>query len=158
MFHATELISQFFDEKEIRYRIQDLDEVSVVTANVAVDYTTFIIQFLSRDNENDVSIRVPNFVRYGNKNSATVLRVAAECNALFRYVKFTVNTEEHSVSVEYDMPQETADDALGECVHEMFRRIMQICDEAYPKFMEALWGRDADTPEYGKIVFHDFEV
>lgn len=158
MFHATELIAQYFDEHDVRFRIEDHDELSSVVANVAVDYTVFSIHFYSQDNENDVFVRIPNYIRYGDKSTATVLRVAAECNALYRYAKFTVDTEEHSVRVEFDFPEETEDEAVGASAYEIFRRLMQICDEAFPKFMEAIWGGEEETPEYGNIVFHDFEV
>lgn len=158
MYHATELIAQYFDEKEIRFRIEDREDVSAVIANIAVDYTSFAMHFYSQDSENDVSVRIPNFVRYGDRSTAAVLRVAAECNQLYRYAKFTVDTEEHSVRVEYDFAEETDDDAVGPCAYEIFRRLMQICDEAFPKFMEAIWNKDAQAAEYSNIVFHDFEV
>lgn len=158
MMRATELIAQYFDEKEVRFRLEDREDVSAIIANIAVDYTSFAMHFYSQDEENDVSVRIPNFVRYGNKSTAAVLKVAAECNSLYRYAKFTVDTEEHSVRVEFDFPEETEDDAVGPIAYEIFRRLMQICDEAFPKFMEAIWGREEQAAEYNNIVFHDFQV
>ena len=46
----------------------------------------------------------------------------------------------------------------GPAAEEVFRRVMQIAEEAFPEFMRAIWGKQPEPQNLGNIVFHDFEV
>lgn len=159
MLPATEEIADFFSEKEIHFSVQENDDSSRITASAVVDYTTFTAYFISNDDTNDVSVRVPHFVRYKAKNRRDMLRIANRMNDKYRFVKFTVNDEAESVTIEYDFAEKTEN--IGPAAEELFRRVMQIAEEAYPEFMRAIWGKPDSEPEQqnlGNIVFHDFEV
>ncbi|MCQ2417282.1 MAG: hypothetical protein MJ071_05675 [Oscillospiraceae bacterium] len=161
MFSATEQIAKAFEEANILFRIQENEEVSEVIANVAVDYVAYQIHYYSSGDTNDVSIRIPNYVRYGDKDVRKVLLAAAQCNAEYRYAKFVVDEKEHSVRMEFDFPQSTEDEGIGKMAVELFHRIMQIADKSYPKFMQAIWGGE-EKPVISKsisnIEFRDIEV
>lgn len=155
MYPAAEEIIEQFEERDIRFRVQELEESTRISADVLVDYTSFTVVFISDNEENDISVRVPHFVRFLEKDRAEVLRVSNEMNGKYRFCKFTVNSELGSVAIEYDFPEKTG--SIGAAAVELFQRIMQIAEEAFPFYMRAIWERK-DAAPLGKIVFHDYQV
>lgn len=157
MFSATEEIAEYFNEKEIVYTVQESESTSRVVASVVVDYASFTVYFISSDDSNDVSVRIPHFVRFKEQDYRDMLKVASRINDKYRFVKFTVNQESEAVTIEYDFAEKTEN--IGAAAEEIFRRVMQIAEEAYPEFMRALWCKqDMPQQQLGNIVFHDFEV
>lgn len=157
MFAATAAIADKFTEENIIFRVVESEENSRVIADAVVDYAAPTVHFISSDDENDVSVRIPHFVRFKDKERRAVLRVANDMNNKFRFCKFSVNLEAEAVTLEYDFPE--GDDNVAEGSVEIFRRMLQIAEEAYPEFMKAIWGQaHEEEPNLGNIVFHDFEV
>ncbi|MBQ5338217.1 MAG: YbjN domain-containing protein [Oscillospiraceae bacterium] len=159
MYPAIEEIVEVFNEKDVHFSVQENDDNNRVIASVVVDYTSFTVYFISSDETNDISVRVPHFVRFKEKERRDMLRIANRMNDKYRFCKFTVNDESEAVTIEYDFAEKTEN--IGEAVEELFRRLMQIAEEAYPEFMRAIWGKPetaAEPQNLGNIVFHDFEV
>ena len=156
MFAATAAIADKFTEENIIFRVMESEESCRIIADAVVDYAALSVHFISSDDENDVSVRIPHFVRFKDKERRDVLRVANEMNNKFRFCKFSVNLETEAVTLEYDFPEQ--DDNVAEGAVEIFRRMLQIAEEAFPEFMKAIWGKQHEEPDFGKIVFHDFEV
>ena len=113
------------------------------------------MHFISTDDTNDVSVRVPLFVRFKEKDVTEMLRVANTMNNRYRYVKFVVNPESESVTIEYDFPEKT--EHIGPAAVEVFHRLMSIAEDAYPEFMKAIWNRKPEV-SFGNIQFHDVTV
>ncbi|MBQ8922245.1 MAG: YbjN domain-containing protein [Oscillospiraceae bacterium] len=153
MFRASEEIAEVFEEHEIMFRTFETEKSSRVGTDAQVTYTVFVIWFISSDDDSDVSVRVPNFVRYQNDDEKKrLLRVVNEMNRKYRYVKFTMPADDECINIEYDFLESTHD--VGRTAVELFRRIMQIADESYPEFMKALWGKDDFL---GNAVFYEFK-
>lgn len=155
MFPATEELMQAFEDEKLVFHVQESEESSRLTANAIVDYTSFTAHFISSDDRNDVSVRVPHFVRFKEKDVPEMLRVANLMNERFRFCKFVVNPESEAITLEYDFPENT--EQIGQAGVELFRRLMQIAEEAYPEFMKAIWNRPPEV-SLGNIQFHDFTV
>lgn len=159
MYPAIEEIMEVFNEKDVHFQVQENDDSNRIIASVVVDYTSFTVYFISSDETNDISVRVPHFVRFKEKERRDMLRIANRMNDKYRFCKFTVNDESEAVTIEYDFAEKTEN--IGEAAEELFRRLMQIAEEAYPEFMRAIWGKTetpAEPQNIGNIVFHDFEV
>ncbi|MBR6718728.1 MAG: YbjN domain-containing protein [Oscillospiraceae bacterium] len=156
MFAATNEIADRFTEEEILFRVAESEESSRVIADAVVEYACFAVHFISSDDENDVSVRIPHYVRFTDRERNAVLKVANQMNNKYRFCKFSVNTDAEAVTLEYDFPEENRNVAEGAV--EIFHRILQIAQDAYPEFMRAIWATEHDAPNLGRIVFHDFEV
>jgi len=135
---ATMAIQKAFDEKNIKYRVNQVGEdASVVEAGFALDNgPNVIVRFISRDNDNDVAVRVFDLLKVAEEQRPAVRKTINELNIEFRYLKFVMH-ESGSVHVENDMYVRTEN--VGEVATEMFIRYMQILKQAYPKLMKALW-------------------
>ena len=159
MFQATEQLAEAFEAAGIRFRVEDTSDRSLIAAEVATDYTAYIIRFISSSDSNDVAVRVHHYICFTKKQEMAVLRAANTCNRRYRFCKFAVNSEAKAVTVEYDLPTESEN--LGEAAVEIFKRFAQISNETYPIFIREIWGNDEPEKEYaslGNIEFHDFEV
>ena len=156
MYPAIEEIMEVFNEKDVHFQVQENDDSNRIIASVVVDYTSFTVYFISSDETNDISVRVPHFVRFKENNRRDMLRIANRMNDKYRFVKFTVSDESEAVTIEYDFPEKTEN--IGPAAEEVFRRVMQIAEEAFPEFMRAIWGKQPEPQNLGNIVFHDFEV
>lgn len=156
MFAATNEIADRFTEEEILFRVVETEENSRVIADAVVNYACFSVHFISADDANDVSVRIPHYVRFTDRERNAVLKVANEMNNKFRFCKFAVNPDAEAVTVEYDFPEENEN--LAEGAVEIFHRMLQIAQEAYPDFMRAIWATEHESQDLGRIVFHDFEV
>ena len=156
MFSATAEIADKFTEENIIFRVMESEENCRIIADAIVDYAALSVHFISSDDSNDVSVRIPHFVRFKDKERRDVLRVANEMNNKFRFCKFSVNLEAEAVTLEYDFPE--GDSGVADGAVEIFRRMLQIAEEAYPDFMKAIWATKHEEPNLGKIVVHDFEV
>lgn len=155
MFPAAEEIIERFEEKNIRFRVQESEESTRIIADVIVDYTSFSVVYITDSDDNDVAVRVPHYVRFLEKNRAEVLRVCNEMNVKYRFCKFSLNDSVGSVTMEYDLPTHTEN--IGDAAVEIFQRVMQIAEEAFPYYMRAIWA-SKEPAVLGNIVFHDYEV
>ena len=156
MFAATAEIADKFTEEKIIFRVVESEDNCRIIADAIVDYAAFAVHFISSDDSNDVSVRIPHYVRFKDAERRDVLRVANDMNNKYRFAKFSVNDEAGAVTIEYDFPEN--DDGIAEGAVEIFHRLLQIAEDAYPAFMKAIWGKTHEDPDLGKIVFHDFEV
>lgn len=138
MIHpATMAIQKTFDEKNIRYRVNQVGEASAVEAGFTLDNgPNVVVRFISRDDDNDVAVRVFDLIKVNEEQRATVGKVINELNKEFRYLKFVMH-DSGSVHVENDLYLRTEN--VGEIAAEVFIRYMQILKQAYPKLMKALW-------------------
>lgn len=155
MFSAIEEITERFTERDIRFRLQNNEEQTRIFADVLVDYTTFTVVFIVEGESSDVSVRIPHYVRFLEKEYRDVLRVTNDLNEKYRFCKFTVNSRVGSVTLEYDFPQNTEN--IGDAAVEILQRMIQIAEESYPVYMRAIWAKP-EPPVLGNIVFHDFQV
>ena len=59
-------------------------------------------------------------------------------NIRFRFVKCVIDTNDHTVQAEADVAFRSHD--VGDICLEYVSRCINICDDAYPELMKALWG------------------
>lgn len=139
MFQATQ---------EIYRELQQVDGFKVFTdehektSDVWLQFSvkngsSYRIRFISKDDDNDVSVRVFGLVRVETEEKPRILAALNELNVKYRFVKFCCDND-GDVNVEYDYPVNAVNPAAS--AKEMVIRFTQIIDEAYPVLMRALWG------------------
>lgn len=134
---ATMAIQKTFDEKNIKYRVNQVGDSSIVEAGFVLDNgPNAIVRFISRDDDNDVAVRVFDLVKVKEDQQERMIKVINDLNKEFRFLKFVIH-DSGSVHVENDLYLHTEN--VGEVAAEMFVRYMQILKQAYPKLMKALW-------------------
>ena len=85
-----------------------------------------------------VAIRMFDLVKFPESKLPTMLAAINQQNARFRFVKFVIDTNDHTVQAEADVAFRSHD--VGDICLEYVSRCINICDDAYPELMKALWG------------------
>ena len=137
MFKATKEICQAFDKEGFKYSTEETEKSSRVTSTWGVkNGNNYRIQYISCDDDSDVSIRVYALLHIEDDKIAPILVALNKVNSTYRYVKFILD-EDCDVDVEFVLPVATVN--VGSSCVEMTHRFVNIIDEAYPILMKALW-------------------
>ena len=138
IYYATRKIERAAKEKELRYSIDETDTSSVLNIGFDGDVAKNLkIRFISRDDDNDFSVRCFSIANAPEAKVDAVLKVLNDANNDYRFAKFVLD-KDNDINVEYDFPQEGSD--IGEAAMELVVRFVSIIDRVYPKLMAAIWG------------------
>ncbi len=97
---------------------------------------SYKIRFISKDNDNDVAVRIFSLVEVDESRKHKVLGVLNELNAKYRYAKFVLD-KDGDINVEYDYLVRCPDPSAS--AKEIVIRLVNIIDESYPVLMRAMW-------------------
>ena len=137
IYQATQKIADKFTEKNLNYDILDNEKLSAVICGVKSKFVTYKIQFISRDEDNDVAVRAFDLVKFPEDKRTDMLAFANECNSKYRYVKLVVNCEDNTVQAEYDMPLASQD--VGKIALETLARFLNIVNKTSEDMMRRAW-------------------
>jgi len=147
-YHATQLIVKAFQEKKIRFRVEQLGRQEEIQAGFQVDCGPFVtVRFISLDDDNDVAVRALGIV--GGVPKEKRLRLLEACNEINckrRFLKFVLDRD-GDVNVEYDFLMRADDGCIGEMACEVFAITMHLIDKDYPLLMKAIY---TDEPVCGE--------
>ena len=154
IYKANDLLTAYFDSKDLHYIVESPDETERLHVFYPVpNGPTIDIQFISRDDDNSVALRVFSlFNKVRKDREAEVLRVINRLNHEYRYVKFCLDSD-YDLLVEYDIPNETGDETLGAVGTEIFMRLGKILGDSYSDIACAMYRRvkkneDDEQSEY----------
>ena len=144
--HATELIIKTFDEHDVKYRVTEVGEVSMIEAGFEIEAgPDVVVRYISNDEDNDVAVRIFGLMhRIPTAKRVEVLEACNTLSAKIRIFKFYLDSNSN-VNVEADLPVRTDDECLGECCFELFVRIMSILENEYHILAEALYGASSSS-------------
>lgn len=138
MIHqATKKIADKLTEKGLNHDVNETEKLSVVSCGIRSKFITYRIQFISRDEDNDVAIRAFDLVKFPEEKRADMLTFANECNSKYRFVKLVVNCTDNTLQMEYDMPLASGD--VGEIALEALARIMDVMNKISEDMMRRVW-------------------
>lgn len=140
-FKATDFITTSFKENKIKFRVSEGEGFDDIQAGFNIkNGPATIVHFISRDDDNDVAVRVYNLVSNVSKDKTA--RVMEACNALNcknRFTKFYID-DDGDVNVEYDFPMKATDESVGDMAIECFIRFMKMLDDgSYELLAKALY-------------------
>lgn len=142
-FNAINLIAETFEKHGAKFDVVSNHGSEQLLAGFSVDCgPNVIVRFISRDNDNDVAVRI--FGLIANTPAEKKARVMEACNVLnhkIRYMKFYLDID-GDINVEYDFPVHSPDNGIGEMAFEIFVRTMQILNSEYSIFMKALYSEE----------------
>lgn len=137
IYKATKAIEADFRASGIKFRVEEGDNNSRVVAGFTPKNGTPVrAQFISNDDDNDVSVRLYTLIHATDDSRDAILKVVNECNRKYRYCKFVLD-DDNDVNVEYDFLLRSEN--IGPMATEYFIRLMKIVENVYPLFMKALW-------------------
>lgn len=140
MYNSTQQFVDVLRERGIRFtekgRLESGSEV-IELRYTGKNISTIVANFFFDSDEKGVAVRVFDLVKVPEGKEDSMLRAINGQNNRFRFSKFCLNTKDNTIQMEMDGIFRRYD--VGEICREMLVRAIQICDEAYPEFMKAMW-------------------
>ena len=141
MLSSTRQFTDAMDNKGIKYEYKgttDSGKDIVVLGYTCENISTLTLRFFFDEDCEAVAIRMLDLVKFPESKLPTMLAAINQQNARFRFVKFVIDTNDHTVQAEADVAFRSHD--VGDICLEYVSRCINICDDAYPELMKALWG------------------
>jgi len=144
MHTTAEAITEILERNSIKYRIIEKQNTSFIETWYNIDCGPSVrIVFISSDSKNDVQIRIYGIMnKIPTEKRSAVLEACNQVNSRMRFFKFFVD-EDNDLMGFYDLPAGSAEDNVGECCLELLIRAVQILNDCYHYFPEAVYGSSA---------------
>ena len=139
-------IEEAFDSHKIKYRTIEAGEMTFVEAGFNIDGGPDIrAVFIPCDkNGNGVNIRIAGIMHHAPKEKRPLLLEACNrINSEMRFFKYFLDKDNDIVG-QCDLPSSSSADTVGEYCSELFIRAMQIMNQCYHYFPEAVYGGAAN--------------
>lgn len=140
MLSSTKQFIELLDAKGTKYTMEapTKNGKDVMTVSYRGDNMNSIrcTLFFDADCES-VALRVFNIVKIPDGKLDSMFAAVNAINNRFRFAKFCIDTDDNTVQAEIDGAFRSQD--AGEITRELLLRVVNICDDAYPDLMKALW-------------------
>lgn len=140
MYSSTQQFVRAMDAKDIKHSdpetaVGDREAVTVIYSSENIP--SIRMRFFFDQDCRDVAIRVFDLVKVPEAKTDALIKAVNAVNRRFRFAKFVLDTDDNSVQAEMDAVFRSHD--VGDICLELMARCVNICDEAYPGLMKALW-------------------
>lgn len=140
MYSSTQQFVRAMDAKDIKHSdpetaVGDREAVTVIYSSENIP--SIRMRFFFDQDCRDVAIRVFDLVKVPEAKTDALIKAVNAVNRRFRFAKFVLDTDDNSVQAEMDAVFRSHD--VGDICLELMARCVNICDEAYPDLMKALW-------------------
>ncbi len=132
-YPTTASFLEYLDSKDMKYKYLgvDQDDDEEVTVSFEGDYMDTIKVEVFFDEDLDVvSMRVWDVIAFKEEDFFDVLKTVNELNDQYKFINFTVDTDDWTVTASLDAPLRDCEEA-GEISFDGLYYIMMIADEGY---------------------------
>ena len=140
MYKSAKLVSEALTRHEVKNRVSDINDLSVVEAVFLLEKCPDIsVLMFARDDDNYIAIRVFNLVKdVPEEKMPEMLKVCNKLNGKYNYFCFYVD-EQNSVTVKADIPADVGDVEVGEACYALMIGLLQTIQESYGPLMLAMY-------------------
>lgn len=138
IYPSTQEIYDVFMENELQCGIEERGEISVVHIGITSKETSYQAQYISRNENNDVAMRIYNLLKFPQEKLDAVIAAVNQANTALRFFKFSVDQKGCTVDLEYDFPLSIT--GIGAAALEMLNRSADVIDRSYPDLMKVVSG------------------
>ena len=147
---AIRLVTDVFDARNLKYRVFENGRYREIHVPFGInDGPSVVVRYIFLEKGNNVMVRVISFINHVSpKKRIRILEVCNRLNCQYRFLKFNLNAE-NNVDIEYDLPGSTGSESIGNMAFDILACSMQIINQAYPLFAEALYKPETSQPDTG---------
>ena len=137
MAEYKRLVSRYLDENDIKFT--DVKENVIKIAYSGDNLKTIpIFVFFDKDGDPLVTLRCWEICNFKYQEARGIL-TCNEMNSRYRWVTFYVDDDDDVIA---QIDSYIDEENCGSVVLDLVRRMVNIIDETYPKFMKARWGAE----------------
>ena len=131
---AVKVVASFFESQQTKATIRREDLISI-----GWGFEGGSIEIFLKFDETDTHVHLEglNFIKVPEGKYDAVYKVLNECNDQYTHVKFVLDTRNGQINARDDDVIQL--DTCGEECFELMLRMVKVVEDAYPKFMKALW-------------------
>lgn len=131
---AAKMVMAFFEAKETK-----ATELQENLLRVGWNFQGGSMDIFFQFDESDTHVHLEglNFIKVPENKYDEIYRVLNECNDKYSHVKFVLDTENGQLNARDDDVIQL--DSCGEECFELMIRMLSVVEDAYPKFMKAIW-------------------
>ncbi|MCR4740752.1 MAG: YbjN domain-containing protein [Lachnospiraceae bacterium] len=131
---AAKMVAQFFEGQNTK--AQELEETLLrIGWNFEGGSITIFFQFDEEDAH--VHLEGLDFIKVPEDKFDAVYKVLNECNDDYNHIKFVLDTEHGELNARDDDVIQL--DSCGPECFELMLRMVKVVEDAYPRFMKAIW-------------------
>lgn len=131
---AAKLVSHFFESQDTKANeLQD----DLLRIGWGFDGGSLEIFFKFDETDTHVHLEGLNFINVPENKYDAMYKVLNECNDQYTHVKFVLDTESGQINARDDDVIQL--DSCGPECFELMIRMVKVVEDAYPKFMKAMW-------------------
>ena len=143
-YNTTRLITDFFDEKSIPYRVHKTHELEEVISGFNVESgPSLAMHYINTDNENDLTVLMLLINDVPSNKRNQILEACNRMNRQCHHVCFFV-TDNNDVMFSYDFLQSMPDECIGDAALELLLRTKAALDDNYAELMRVLYMPDSE--------------
>ncbi len=133
-YTSTKAFLALMDQKGINYSVNGFDSngnemVSISNTDSDINYS-YTIKYFFDDGEENCSLRVWNIITFADADFAKVLRTVNSLNCQYKYVRFTVDESDNTVTASIDTIYRTHD--IDQIIWEATLYVVDIIEAGYP--------------------------
>ena len=131
---AAKMVLAFFESQETK-ATELRDDLIRVGWNFDGGTMEIFLQF--DESNTHVHLEGMNFIKVPENKYDNLYKILNECNDTYSHVKFVLDTEDGQINARDDDVIQL--DSCGEECFELMIRMLRVVEDAYPKFMKAIW-------------------
>ncbi len=131
---AAKMVSAYFEEKETQ--LNEIRE-DLLVIGWEIKGGSIRVFFSFDESGTHVHLEGRGFVKVPSDRYDAIYKTLNECNDAYVHVKFVLDTESGEICARDDDIIQL--DSCGEECFELMIRMVQVVEDAYPKFMKALY-------------------
>lgn len=131
---AAKMVLAFFETQETK-ATELRDDLIRVGWNFDGGTMEIFLQF--DESNTHVHLEGMNFIKVPENKYDNLYKILNECNDTYSHVKFVLDTEDGQINARDDDVIQL--DSCGEECFELMIRMLRVVEDAYPKFMKAIW-------------------
>ncbi len=131
---AAKIVQQYFEAQDTK-----LNELSDDLLRIGWGFEGGSIDVFFKFDDTDTHVHLEglNFIKVPENKFDSMYKVLNECNDQYKHVKFVLDTESGQINARDDDVIQL--DSCGPECFELMIRMVKVVEDAYPKFMKAMW-------------------
>lgn len=131
---AAKMVAAYFEAQDTKPNVLKED---LLRLGWEIEGGSMDVFFDFDESDTHVHLEGLNFIKVPENKYDAMYKVLNECNDNYSHIKFVLDTEHGQINARDDAVIQL--DSCGEECFELMIRMVKVVEDAFPKFMKAIW-------------------
>jgi hypothetical protein len=139
MFKTAKLITELFEERGMKYTVDEMPDVNIITLECeGDDHVDQAYHFICNEERNDVTVHSDVIANVPEEKEEEMLELLCQLNSELQFAKIWMDGD-NDLMLAMDISREVSDEYLGKVAFEAFYRMIKAFEKVYSRVMKCLW-------------------